>query len=211
MAGAKVERRGRDTRGVILVGAGRVFGRLGYAATRVEDILLESNVSRATFYKYFDDKEAVFTAIEEAMSFSFMQAMDSVEADRLAAPEQVAEFLDTYLRWVLGWREVARVMWTDPTRPRAGDVIEARGSSHRVFLQLLLKLAAEMGFDTDDTLRYRGLIGATSEIAQALIESPRVSDRDIARARNTIIHLGIAVFSMPAELDNPWIGGAPAD
>lgn len=206
MAGAKADRRRRDTRGVILVGAGRVFGRLGYAATRVEDILLESDVSRATFYKYFDDKEAVFTAIEEAMSFSFIQAMEGVDTDRLPAPEQAAEYLDTYLRWVLGWREVARIMWTDPTRPRAGDVIEARGSSHRVFLELLLSLAAEMGFDTADPFRYRGLLGAVSEIAQALIESPRVSDQDVARARNAIIHLGVATFSMPVESEGPAPG-----
>jgi AcrR family transcriptional regulator len=49
-----------ETRERILAGAARTFGRLGYAAARVEDILAEAEISRPTFYKAFQSKADVF-------------------------------------------------------------------------------------------------------------------------------------------------------
>ncbi len=57
------ETREPSTRERIVEGARRCFGRLGYAATRVEDILQESNVSRPTFYRVFRNKDEVYAEI----------------------------------------------------------------------------------------------------------------------------------------------------
>jgi AcrR family transcriptional regulator len=40
----------------------RVVGRQGYKATSVADVIEEAGVSRATFYKHFDDKHECFLA-----------------------------------------------------------------------------------------------------------------------------------------------------
>jgi AcrR family transcriptional regulator len=40
----------------------RVVGRKGYQATAVADVVAEARCSRATFYKYFDDKHDCFAA-----------------------------------------------------------------------------------------------------------------------------------------------------
>ena len=47
----------------ILEGAGRIFSELGFDATSMSDVAREAQVSKATLYVYFQDKEHLFTAI----------------------------------------------------------------------------------------------------------------------------------------------------
>jgi AcrR family transcriptional regulator len=47
----------------ILEGAGRVFTNLGFDAASMSDVAREAQVSKATLYVYFEDKEHLFTAI----------------------------------------------------------------------------------------------------------------------------------------------------
>jgi AcrR family transcriptional regulator len=47
----------------ILEAARRIFARLGYAATSVEDIAREAGMAKGTIYLYFKSKEEVFTAV----------------------------------------------------------------------------------------------------------------------------------------------------
>ncbi len=54
-----------STRKRIVEGARRAFARAGYAATRVEDILLEASVSRPTFYRVFRNKDEVYAEISD--------------------------------------------------------------------------------------------------------------------------------------------------
>ncbi|MBS0250241.1 MAG: TetR/AcrR family transcriptional regulator [Proteobacteria bacterium] len=47
----------------ILEGAGRIFSELGFDATSMSDVARVAQVSKATLYVYFQDKEHLFTAI----------------------------------------------------------------------------------------------------------------------------------------------------
>lgn len=47
----------------IMEGAGRVFTNLGFDAAIMSDVAREAQVSKATLYVYFQDKEHLFTAI----------------------------------------------------------------------------------------------------------------------------------------------------
>jgi AcrR family transcriptional regulator len=70
-SGRKDERRGgRPAAGTdpakrrqILDGAGRIFSELGFDATSMSDVARVAQVSKATLYVYFQDKEHLFTAI----------------------------------------------------------------------------------------------------------------------------------------------------
>jgi TetR/AcrR family transcriptional regulator of autoinduction and epiphytic fitness len=46
-----------------LDGAGRIFSTLGFDAASMSDVAREAQVSKATLYVYFQDKEHLFTAI----------------------------------------------------------------------------------------------------------------------------------------------------
>ncbi len=52
-----------DKRRQILEGAGRVFSTLGFDAASMNDVAREAEVSKATLYVYFEDKEHLFAAI----------------------------------------------------------------------------------------------------------------------------------------------------
>ena len=55
----------RLARGAVLAAAVGVFSKHGIEATRIEDLLEASNVSRRTFYKYFRSKDEVLAALYE--------------------------------------------------------------------------------------------------------------------------------------------------
>src|ERR1700688_3284663 len=52
--------RGRRTRAALLDASRRVFGRLGFANTKISDIAAEAGVAQGSFYNYFDSKEQIF-------------------------------------------------------------------------------------------------------------------------------------------------------
>ncbi|MGJ3402300.1 TetR/AcrR family transcriptional regulator [Glutamicibacter sp. Je.9.36] len=62
---APVYKRGVNTRMQIIEAARRVFVRMGYIDTSVEDLLHEAGISRATFYSHFRSKKAVFASVVE--------------------------------------------------------------------------------------------------------------------------------------------------
>lgn len=179
----------------ILEGAGRAFGRLGYAGCRVEDILDEAGVSRPTFYKFFSGKEEVFDAVEEAFTLSFIHAMEGAVDASLDTGAQAEALVDAYLRWIAGQRSLAHTMFTDLTRPRADTIRDARARSFQAFMDVIRGLAASDARRPADPFVYRGIIGAISEIGLALIEAPGLGEREMSRARASIMRIVAATLA----------------
>lgn len=196
-------RQSPNSRTAILAGAGRAFGRIGYGPCRVEDIIEEAGVSRATFYKCFTSKEDVFDAIEQAFESSFVQAMEGLDSPELTAHERAIGYVDAYLTWLAGWRDVARVLWSDPTRPHAASVAQARQEAFRVFVDLIAELAVDSGLPPDDPLIYRGILAGISEIGLSVIELPHVTDRDLTVARDAILRLAVGALTAEAVIGPP--------
>lgn len=75
-----------ERRRALLSAAGQVFGDKGYGAANVDDIVKLAGVARGTFYLYFADKEAVFTALVD----DFMTRLEGVvvSIDVTAAAQQ---------------------------------------------------------------------------------------------------------------------------
>lgn len=76
----------------ILLAALAVFGTRGFAATTVKDLVEEASVSRATFYKFFADKDACLLAlVEEVLGWLEEEARDAARdaADWPAAVQAV--------------------------------------------------------------------------------------------------------------------------
>lgn len=94
------ERQREETRQKLVAAAQRVFETRSYAATRVEDVLAEAGVSRATFYQHFDGKLALVGAIADAFAPVWRKHFDALAAMpdfTLAALEKwVAGYVDIY-------------------------------------------------------------------------------------------------------------------
>jgi len=75
--------------GEILQAARRIFARLGYSATNVEEIAKEAGMAKGTIYLYFKSKEEIFAAVlahdVESLINRTIESMSAVETfgDRL--------------------------------------------------------------------------------------------------------------------------------
>jgi AcrR family transcriptional regulator len=66
--------KGASTRERIIATARKLFATLGYEGTSTEAVLAESGVSRGALYHHFENKEALFTAVLEAVEVDLAAA-----------------------------------------------------------------------------------------------------------------------------------------
>lgn len=171
----------------ILAGAARAFGKLGYAATRVEDVLEASGLSRPTFYKVFESKDDVFQAlslehhrdIRERIVRSLEGVSDPVE--------QLERVVDAFMRWRAELGPIGRVL---DQEARSGT----RLAKHRQeTLEAMSTWAAERfraeGRGQLDPVLVQGLIGAMEAIADTLVSKPPLREADVERAKRLAVRI----------------------
>jgi AcrR family transcriptional regulator len=106
------QRQKQQTREHLLQAAGTLFGKNGYAATSIDDIVSEAGASRATLYAYFPSKDALLAEIVERMW-----------ADAQRYYEAFGELPDWSRRSVLQWmRSFAEAWQRDAARNQAAAV-----------------------------------------------------------------------------------------
>ena len=74
----------------------------GLAQTQVSDIVRHAHASRRTFYNHFEDKEACFVELMNALSDAFLEAVDRAIDREAPIATQVDQAVDTYLGLVTG-------------------------------------------------------------------------------------------------------------
>ncbi len=87
-------RRRSDARPAELTAAAfALFAEQGFAATRLEDVATRAGVSKATIYRYFDSKEALFEAVvKSAIAPRFAEATLLVDAFEGTSPDLLRTF-----------------------------------------------------------------------------------------------------------------------
>jgi AcrR family transcriptional regulator len=103
---------GRATRGQLIEVATTLFAGHGYEGTSIEAVLAAAGVSRGALYHHFAGKEALFTAVLEAVS-------DRVTAEVTEAIRDCTDPVDAMHTGALAWIDLAgdpviqRVMLVD--------------------------------------------------------------------------------------------------
>jgi len=115
----------------LLDAAGRVFAANGYDAANIDQIVTEARLARGTFYRYFNDKLELITALaaeaEGVMSPMFAEFIHVVEG---GDPATLRDWLARYLQTQRQYAGVLRA-WTEgfPIDPAvlapAADVVRA--------------------------------------------------------------------------------------
>ena len=103
--------RGEATRQKLLDAAEALFGRNGFHATSITDVVRRAGVAQGTFYLYFESKEAVYTELVRHLSHSLRQAIAADVAgldDRLAVEETG---LRSFLRFAAEHRDLYRIVF----------------------------------------------------------------------------------------------------
>lgn len=135
-------------RAAILAGAETQFSQYGFRRTSMEDIAGQVGISRASLYSYFDNKEAIFRGLTEALydesisnaalELSHGRGEDSVDA-------RVQRGLCGFYRRLFGVLE---------SSPHGVDIVEASGRLSADIVEAYYSrieglLAAELTFAAD--------------------------------------------------------------
>ena len=92
----KIEK-GISTRERIVQTARRLFTASGYEGTSTETVLQESGVSRGALYHHFENKQALFAAILEAVEADIAQTTARAAANREDPVEALRAGFDAFL------------------------------------------------------------------------------------------------------------------
>ena len=82
-ASPRIARRRQRMRGALLAAASRQFASRGSAAVRVEELIAEADVSRATFYRFFPNK---YSLLEELLNPIFEEALALLQRHDASPP-----------------------------------------------------------------------------------------------------------------------------
>ena len=182
---------GRATREALVDAAEGLFGRAGYAATSIEEIVAAAGVTKGAMYHHFPDKEALFKAVFEKVQ---QQVSDKVAAEFLqlepwdALVAGCRLWIDVHLdpavrqialtdaRAVLGW-DIARA-------------VETRFSA--VALRGALRKAIHAGVIEPQPLRPLALM-LTGALSEACLYVAQADDAD--GARDEVSNLIVSVLA----------------
>lgn len=177
------------TKMAILQAGAEVFGRLGYAATRVEDILAEAHVSRPTFYRFFANKDEVFLTLNEMASLNLLQLLRSSLQGVSRGDLKVELGIESFFRWLAATGPLASVLMQEGSRP--GSLLApARENTDRMLLELIsAEVRQNRGYDPD-AIMIVGLLGAMEVIGHQLLrQTPRLTERHIERGKRIAMRI----------------------
>jgi len=129
----------RIKREAVLKAAGRAFSARGFHNTSLDDVAKSLNVSRATLYKYVQDKQEILRELHQVGVDIATQAFEEGKRTPGTGAEILRTVLFTYTRLLIEDVGVAAVLRDlNAMRPEdRAEAVKARDSFERKFLQLL--------------------------------------------------------------------------
>lgn len=141
----------------IMLAAVHLFGRKGYAATSVREIVQEANVTNPMLYYYFDSKEGLFRRLMEFL-FEYMQLRIAriVGDDDLDFEEKVHAIVTTHLDGVRDSPEVLRFIYAaifGPVESRPDiDVHAIHMRTHKMITEMFTRAIESGEFEPEPGL-----------------------------------------------------------
>jgi len=182
----------RAARGAIVASAMGVFDRLGFAATRVEDLLAAAGIARRTFYKHFASKEDVLASIYELTTYELLRAIDG-GSDAGAEPlAGVRRAMDGYLDFHAQNGTLLRILVEQAIRSDS-PLAPLRKRFRARLVEVLSRAATARGRRSFDPLLGVALISALEGVSLEILEKG-ATPADVARAKRTMHALLAHVF-----------------
>ena len=182
----------RAARAAIVASAMGVFDRLGFAATRVEDLLAAAGIARRTFYKHFASKEDVLASIYELTTHELLRAVDGgsdAGADPLVS---VRNAMDGYLDFHAQNGTLLRILVEQAIRSDS-PLAPLRKRFRARLVEVLSRAATASGLRSFDPLLGVALISALEGVSLEILEKG-ATPADVARAKKTMHALLAHVF-----------------
>lgn len=177
-------------RNMIVAGAARVFASKGFRAASVEDLLDAAKVSRRTFYRLFDSKDAVALALYNFGTRGLVESWQRAIASSTDPIEQFARCIDVHLKNAATVGRLVFVLGGEASRQES-PLHARRMEVH----DLLVGMLRDAHPDTArlDPLLVRTSIFALEAITRLVLtegdEGRKVSPASIERARRVMVRM----------------------
>ncbi len=182
-------------RTMVMTGGALVFMERGLRAASVEHILTAARVSRRTFYRLFDGKDAVMMALYHVGSESMLDGCRAAVAEESDPMRQLARCIDAHLR---NAQNLGRLVFLLGGEAQRHDSVlyQRRSEVHRELAALLGGAAA---FKRIDTWLVRGVILALEGITRLMLDEcdggRAVTAEAIQRARRSMLRVATATLA----------------
>jgi AcrR family transcriptional regulator len=149
----------------ILAGAGRVFARLGYGQSTLEDVATEVGIRRATLYYYVGTKEELLVGLLHDPIETMRTRLEEVAAQPVSAPERLESALREYVRTMAELPELFIFLSENVHQVMSGpeaDHIRANADRYGRVLAQVIRSGAEAGefrSDIDPAIAVLGIMG----------------------------------------------------
>jgi AcrR family transcriptional regulator len=100
-----------ERRSQILESAIKVFAREGFANTRMDDVAVESGLSKGLLYWYFKSKEEIIIAIADLLFGAELRELQKLTPEGQSARACLETFLEAYLEDLRGVLKVAPIIY----------------------------------------------------------------------------------------------------
>ncbi len=172
----------------ILAGAERTFAMRGVEATPVEDILRAAQVSRPTFYKFFQDKDQVLATLVEKHNHALLQMVGGAAASPAGPLKKLERGIEAFLHWRVVTGAFARVMEAEARKP-GGTAAARRRDVSKAFAALAAAEVRKAGRAEVDPLIYVGLLAALEAVGASVLRSEWDIPGETARAKRVMARL----------------------
>lgn len=151
-----------ETRGRLLNAAAKIFEERGYAATSVEDIIKLAGVGRTSFYRHFDSRWMIASALCEEVMPAAWTLWKELAAHRDPTHSEIVAWLKRRLRLYIDHRAMFAVMREAVAIEPAG--MQAVTRTHDEVIRVL-----SSGIDAFRTALRKTAVGRQARIKASLL------------------------------------------
>lgn len=179
---SRAARRAQKTRQRLLESALIVFTQRGIDDCAIEDITEHADVGKGTFYRHFDDKQAILCALTQAATADLAAALRDRAQGAASLEDALARLMEAESTWLQrrddGFRLLLQVQAQIAVRPAVAGPLQASFAALVSTVEAVL--APWSGTPADPALLRRLALTALSVLPGALAFGRAVPDADQA-------------------------------
>jgi len=165
-----------------------VFSQKGIAATTVQDLLLASDVSRRTFYKYFKDKFDVLESIYQLSINMFSKRFAEKISNSNSIHDLVEKTVFAYFSYHTSMGSMIRIMHEEACRQES-PLNSRRVLDRDAFVDIFSQRLKFHGEQAKDVLAYYTIFWALENTSMFLLNETQCTEKDLAKSKRELVKI----------------------
>ena len=174
------------TRTQIILQSVAIFSQKGISSTTVQDLLLASDVSRRTFYKYFKDKFDVLESIYQLSINMFSKRLSEKIDSSESLEDLVEKTVEAYFSYHTSMGSMIRIMHEEACRQESPLNVR-RKLDRETFVDVFLIKSKKHGGDLLSRMSYYTIFWSLENTSMYLLTETECSDEELKSSKAQLI------------------------